>query len=335
MDEFQSHSPPASSATGVGFFRMKKLKGQGIIKRAARHNRREIQAELGGTENIDPNLTSQNEILCGPPAADEVPQLARRLMAEAGVSITRHDAVHAVELVFSLPLNIAFEDRLYFVDCVMWVAQWFGGAGNILSADIHRDESQIHCHVLVLPILNGKLNGGKMFGHKPRLMALRDDFHDQVASRYGLKKAPARLTGAAKSVVSSMVLGKLNDAADPALKSGIWLTIRDAIEADPTRFAHAMGLQIPAPSRSTKTMAQIFTSKGKGPSFQPTTINIGDVESDRSICSVDFQISPLQTSQPTQPLQDNVCGAEVGLFDPETGEYYDSPEPKKPTGAAG
>ena len=320
MDEFQSHSPPASSATGVGFFRMKKLKGQGIIKSAARHNRREIQAELGGTENIDPNLTSQNETLCGPPTADEVPQLARRLMAEAGVSITRHDAVHAIELIFSLPLNIAFADRLYFVECVMWVAQWFGGAGNILSADIHRDESQMHCHVLVLPVLNGKLNGGKMFGHKPRLMALRDDFHDQVASHYGLKKAPPRLIGDAKRETALAVLRAVTRAKDPALKSAIWAPIRDAIEVDPARFAFALGIEI------------VKTTK---PSIEGRAMGLRAVERHQSLCPVDFQGQHSPTSPRTVRPETKLRADRIGLFDPETGEYYDSPEPKKPTGAAG
>lgn len=332
MDEFISHITTASSTSNVGFFRMEKLKGNGIIKRAARHNRREIQAELGSSANINPSLTHQNETLCGPATAGEVVLLAERLMAEAGVSIARHDAIHALEIVFSLPANTAFDDRRYFVECVMWVVERFGGAENILSADIHRDESQRHCHVLILPLLNGKLNGAKMIGYRTQLKEMHLEFHAQVAARYGLKKAPARLNGAAKSVVSSGVLKKLNDAADPALKSGIWLTIREAIEAGPVPFALALGLQIHAPSSRMKTTAQIFTSKGKGPSIERKGIDFRAVEEKQSLCSVDFQLQDPPASPPAQHSENIVRAEGGGLFDPETGEYYDCIEPTIPAG---
>jgi hypothetical protein len=40
--------------SGAAFLRIKKLKGGGIITAAARHNKREIQAEMGATGSIDP-----------------------------------------------------------------------------------------------------------------------------------------------------------------------------------------------------------------------------------------------------------------------------------------
>ena len=67
----------------AAFFRLKKLTGGGIIARAARHNRRVIQAEFGATGSIDPARTHLNETLIGPALADDVAHLARDKMRAA------------------------------------------------------------------------------------------------------------------------------------------------------------------------------------------------------------------------------------------------------------
>ena len=54
-----------------------KLTGGGIIGKAARHNRRVIQAELGASGTIDATRSHLNITLMGPSTADEVAQLAK------------------------------------------------------------------------------------------------------------------------------------------------------------------------------------------------------------------------------------------------------------------
>ena len=84
--------------TAAAFFRVKKLKGGNIITTAARHNRREIQAELGAVGAIDPARMHLNFTLEGPAAAADVGVQARSLMLAAGVGALRKDAVQALEL---------------------------------------------------------------------------------------------------------------------------------------------------------------------------------------------------------------------------------------------
>jgi hypothetical protein len=59
----------SAATTGTAFLRFKKLKGNGIITVAARHNRRELQAEMGATDSIDPTHSQLNETLQGPSTA--------------------------------------------------------------------------------------------------------------------------------------------------------------------------------------------------------------------------------------------------------------------------
>lgn len=300
--------------SGAAFLRIKKLKGGSIIAVAARHNKRELFE--GGS--IDPARTSLNEAIAGPRTADDVAALAKSLMAGAGIEKpSRKDATMGIEIVFSLPPNHDLDDKAYFEDCASWAAGQFGGAENILSADIHRDEGAPHCHVLILPLLNGRLNGGKLV---LQYSVLQSRFFEAVAARHGLHRPPARLQGSSRQEAARMVLGWLKSTSDPALQSAVWATTRDTIERDPAPWLLALGIDAPTTKpKPMKTMAQIFTSTGKGPKtvrpekefsksidFQPNpkSIDFGAQKKGQSLCSVDFQNSSpslFPQSAPPQP----------------------------------
>lgn len=257
----------------TAFMSLKKLKGGGIIAVAARHNKRVIQAEMGSSGAIDSMRTHLNESLLGPTTAEEIAQKAKQLMLNVGLTKPRRkDAVVGLEIVFSLPTDHSLNERDFFSDCVEWAANQFGGPQNLLSADIHRDEAAPHCHVLLVPLLAGKLQGSDMVGNRQKLLAMQADFHTHVASRHGLQKAPKRLSGTTKRSLVSGVLQRLKSSSDPALKSTVWQAIRVAIERDPALFSNALGIAIPVASKRTRTMAQIFTSKGKGKAHEVNPI---------------------------------------------------------------
>lgn len=258
--------------SGAGFLGLKKLKGGGTVAAAARHNKRAIQAELGARDNIDPTRMHLNESIAGPPTADEVASLAKALRLAAGVTKLRKDAVQALELVFSLPPNHQVNERAYFQDCLNWSEARFGGVQNILSADIHRDEACPHCHVLVLPLIDGRMVGSDLVGDRQRMVDMQNRFHAAVASRHGLNKAPSRLTKAAKQSAATLILKRLTGEADPALRSAIWPQIRDAFEKDPGPFLLALGLEFAEKPKKLRSMTQIFTSKGKGSAKEPNPI---------------------------------------------------------------
>lgn len=331
--------------SGAAFLRLKKLKGSGIVAVAARHNRRVIQSEMGGSGSIDPELSRLNETVQGPPSAEDVAQLAREMMRAANVGKLRKDSVMALELVFSLPPGHAVDDRAYFTDCAAWASSQFGGESNILSVDIHRDEAAPHCHVLILPLINNRMNGSDLAGGKRRMSALHHEFHTSVASRYGLKKAPARLIGSSKQAAVTSVLQHLKSASDASLRSKVWATIREAIERDPGPFALALGVALESPTKKLRSMAAIFTSKGKGKATEPNPIGFATPAKPRSLCSVGFaHTTPSSTSQepqqsatPSSSEITDICGSgsdchrvrddelDPALFDPDTGEYLRRP----------
>jgi hypothetical protein len=333
--------------SGAAFLRIKKLKGGGIIAVAARHNRRVVQAEIGASGSIDPTRSHLNETLMGAATADDVGQLAKDLMASAGISKLRKDAVRGLEIVFSLPPHHQLDDRAYFTDCVAWAAKHF--ACPVLSADIHRDEAQHHCHIMLLPLIDGRMDGSNLFGNKYTLLALQKDFHDKVACGYGLSKAATRLSGSAKQSASKAVLQRLRETGDKALQSILWATIRDKIESDPAAFLMAMGIELKAPAKKQKTMAQIFTGKGKGKQRESNPIGFVPPARKQTLCSVGFTPNPppspneirsvLSTSSkpqtvvrvcpeldiPSESIRVRDCDQDADRF--QDGDYFAPPPP--------
>lgn len=325
--------------SGAAFLRLKKLKGGGIVRRAARHNRRDIQSELGATGSIDPSRSHLNETLCGPPSSDEVANVAAERLRAIGATRIRKDAVVAIECVFSLHPGHELDDREFFLACLEWIGPNFGGSSNVLSADIHRDETAPHCHVLLSPILDGRMAGSDLMGGPKRLQALQRDFHDAVASRFGLRRPLARLRGPLREAAAREVIERLRSSADMALGSVVWPQVREAIERDPADFACALGVTIQARPKPMRTMTQIFTSPGKGKQVRDES-HIGFAQSPmRTQCSVGFRRPPpglspeavenqgpqIESAQPQGAwIRERESDFLSATFDPVTGEFISS-----------
>lgn len=259
--------------SGQGFFRIKKLTGSGIVLTASRHNKRAIQAEQGAAGHIDAARICLNTALHGPETPQAVAQRAKDLKTAAGIKSDRKKGVMALELVFSLPPKTTIDPASYFRDCLPWAAQNFGGFDNMLSADIHMDESAPHMHVLLLPLIEGRMKGSDLVGNRQRLEFLHNDFHTAVAGRYGLAKAPARLQGRAKEQTAQAVLSTLRATKDRAQESALWPILRDFIDRDPAPFAQLLGIEVATPnSPKLRTVVQIMTSKGKGSNLREKPI---------------------------------------------------------------
>lgn len=277
--------PPMIS---LPFLRIEKLSGQGHLLRAARHNRRTIQAELKPHGHIDPKRTSLNQTLCGESTPEDVNKEATKLMRAAGVTKLRKDAVTALEIVFSIPTSLDIDHEAYFAKCTAWAAEQFGGSCNILSADVHHDEAHPHLHVLILPLRNGRMVGSDMVGNRQLLASRHAQFYDQVARHFGLPKPSLRLTGAAKANAIALVLTTLYAKNDAALRSIGWQAIRSAIESDPLPWLALLGLQKQEQPKRLRSSTDIFISPGKGPKKEPNPVGFAFPRKARSLSCVGF-----------------------------------------------
>ncbi len=165
--------------------RTAKLKTGGNIAGSLQHAFRERP-----TANADPAVL--NVILKGDKSVNEVNQAIQERTPEK----YRKDAVRVIEfMITASPEAFArhgtggtLEDQTqYFADAVKWLEDKFG-ADNVVSAQIHLDETSPHLSAYVVPNVNGKLNAKEYLGGRQKLSAMQTEFAEKVGKPYGLDR---------------------------------------------------------------------------------------------------------------------------------------------------
>lgn len=241
------------------YLRLKKLVGRDIVRVAAKHNLRELQSELGAGSHIDHTRIGLNQILVGADNAAGVAADAERLMQEAGVGNLRRDAVRGVEIIVSLPASSAIDRETFFSDSLAWVRGFF--SVPVLSAVVHLDEAAPHCHVLLLPLVNGRMAGSDLVGNKTRLQAMQTGFFEEVGRRYGLTrpKAQRRLNQATRDKAASMIVTAIQGSPELLDKRDVESALLEVLRRDPAPLLMALKLTMPLSEKPVKTFAGIMT----------------------------------------------------------------------------
>ena len=244
--------------------RLGTIKGKHGVLVAMKHNKRTLQSERGASANIDATKSSLNYCLASDGTPHEIATHAKVQMLKAGIERLRKNGVMAVEVVISLPIDRHQQDtKPFFIDCLQWVNKTF--AGELLSFDVHLDESAPHAHAIILPLINGKMQGNKLMGGLGNLMRLINLFHKELAHRYGLSRSDKkRLNVTDKQTIEKQVLTSLK--SDSVMLSSVWPCVRDAISHDPMPYAQILGIDKPQQNRNkdNKSFVDIKRSKGKG-----------------------------------------------------------------------
>lgn len=245
-----------------------KIRSQEQTRWAAKHNLREIEAEQRPGGRIDVARCGLNERLAGRETAAEVVDLAKSLMAAAGILRTRSNQVWCLEFMISLPAEHRIDERCFFTAALNWLERRFGGGDNVLSAVVHRDEAHPHMHVLVLPLIEGKLRGSDAIGGPPKVAAFYREFDEQVAVPSGLNARPRvrKLSKPERERAVADVFAELRRRQDSCLSSALWPSLRGLIAKDPEPHAVALGLKVQRidVARRMRSSTAIFISPGKG-----------------------------------------------------------------------
>jgi hypothetical protein len=334
-------------ATDNQFLRIKKLTGKSIISAAMKHNHREIQAEQGADSHIDATRTHLNIILAGAVTAGGVSSHAERLMLEAGVGKLRRDAVRGLELIISLPPASTVNQSAFFSDALAWVQGFYGLP--VLSAVIHNDEATPHVHIIMLPLIDGRMKGSDLVGNRARLQALQTGFYEQVGRMYGLTrpKPPQRISAATRLKSASLIVSALQSDPDLLVSPGIESALLATIGRDPEPLLSALGLSVPHPPKSTKSFVQIMTKPCKpekpiGFASSSKPIGFGDyvTKKEQTLSCVGFadpkppiplperSEAPFLAAQPPDPVDDyqriRDDEQEAGQWDSDTGDFIQS-----------
>lgn len=289
--------------TAAQFVALKKLTGKDIVRIAAKHNLREIQAEIGANSHIDHTRIGLNVILAGAATAAEIAAIAESLLNDSGVGDLRRDAVRGIEIVISLPVVSTINNAAFFSDSLAWVREFF--SVPVLSAVVHLDEAAPHCHVLLLPLVNGRMVGSRLVGDRKRLQAIQAGFYAQVGQQHGLTrpKATRRLNSATRAKSASMAYTAIVDNPDLLLSADVEKAVNEAFGRNPEPLLAAMGMSIPTtPDKTGKTFVEIMTKpcalekQAKHIGFNKYSKPIGFAsetpEKHQSLCSVGFAPNP-------------------------------------------
>ena len=245
--------------------RIKKLTGTHMVNVAAAHNKRERWSQQ--SKDSGSSITGKNVVAWGPSTSQGVAEDAHQKITRAGITKVRKNGVYAIELIATLKSGTGIDEDLFFNDCMTWAQERFGGSANLLSADIHRDEAEPHMHLLVLPLVDGRLRGSDLVGGPGKFRGHRRSFSEEVCNKHGLTMGTRVLRGHAKREAAEWILARILSSQDSILSSAIWQPVKSSISRDPEPFLYAVGgsaFNFTKPFK-VRTMAQIFTSPGRGP----------------------------------------------------------------------
>jgi hypothetical protein len=235
----------------VQMLRVNKLKGGNIIKIAARHNLREIQAEFGTDSHIDPLKTPNNVILRGESTAQAVQQQAIDLMTAGGIIVEsiRKDAVRGIELLVSLPSNSGIPEREFFEASLAWAESHF--ELPILSAVIHNDEAAPHCHIILLPLFDRRMLGSAKVGYQSHFAAILTAFYESVGKVFGLAKPAPRVvySRVMRQKIAGMVVDYLKRNPRCLEQPAVCDALRDTFTENPLLMMTALNLTVPETMR--------------------------------------------------------------------------------------
>lgn len=246
---------------GCQLFRYGSINGSNGVLFAMKHNKRTLQND---NAHIDSTRTLLNYSLASDNTPEAIAIHAKVQMVKAGIDKPRKNGVMAVEYIFSLPIDRYHQDTTqFFSDCYEWVKLNF--AGELLAFDVHLDEATPHAHALILPLIDGKMQGDKLKGDRAKVKQLHNKFYADVASHHGLSQsASKRLSKMDKEALEKLVLTRLK--ADPVMSSSVWACFRDAIRKEPLPFAQMLSIQLLPPVTDTyiKSFVDHKRATGKG-----------------------------------------------------------------------
>ena len=206
---------------------------------ALAHNRRTGYLTL----NVDASRSNLNYTIKGGSEA----QIIKAWTQLRGGFTLRKNSPHVCEALVSVhQTSTGIDIKRYFADAVAWLENEFG-ADNVISADVHLDEAQPHCHILIYPI--SKTQSGAVWqsplGKSTKFNDRKNRFYEQVAKLHGIKK-PVTLSANERISAAQFVIQQLRRDGDPCVTSTHWQAIRDLIEHNPAPLCLSMGMELEA-----------------------------------------------------------------------------------------
>lgn len=184
-------------AQGFEVFRMEKLKDEGAVVRSLRHdldltheNEKGEVVYYRKTRNDE--KAKNNRYMWKGENQEQKFQKALKNFRSKLPEKRRKNAVLGAQCIFSFSHELLEDKKFnymqYFAECQKFVNEHFG-KDNVFNWACHLDEKTPHITFQFLPKdEKGNLNARKLFGNKKTLSAWQDKFHEEVGSKFNLKR---------------------------------------------------------------------------------------------------------------------------------------------------
>lgn len=204
-----------------------KIKSEKHLLIALQHNLRET-VNLGC--GINPSKTKLNYNLGFAGNSRSKLDMCKRLISDAGITL-RKDAVLAVELMISLSTWDTDHEAI-FNEIFEWAQKYYDVP--IISFDVHLDESFPHCHLLLLPLVNGRMNGSKLVGYKTKLAMMKKSLANIVMKFHEILNLESSDAINSNKILGEKIIARLRD--DPIKSSVVWTIVEQQIYKNPRLF---------------------------------------------------------------------------------------------------
>lgn len=184
---------------GYGIHRVAKVKANGIgglQKENCRKEEMQAKYERTLSEGIDWSKTHDNICLV---RCDNWRQTAQAVIRSHGIEKWRKDATLLLDGLYTASPEVMqswdeAKRMSYFQKCVEFHERHYG---PVISAVIHKDESNDHLHVESVPLIqkadgNWKLCAKDLTNGKACLAQIQTDFYEEVGREFGLKRGESR-----------------------------------------------------------------------------------------------------------------------------------------------
>ncbi len=222
---------------------------------AEKHNCRLIAQEIGGYGGIDGRRTLLNLELVslnGSSYEEEVLRVLRSLGLDLShYSYRKKNRGFAVELIFSVTAGHRCDFNAMYANSLDWLRNYYPES-HIVHAVIHHDEDTPHMHVILVPIVNGRLDADKICGYKGVSTKRNISLFEYLDKRYGLT-FPVYLKGAEKKAGAALAINRYQRLPESEIKNVLEHPILQSIFARPEPYLYALGISYEEVLASIKT----------------------------------------------------------------------------------
>ena len=212
---------------------------------AEKHNCRLIAVEVGSYGKINGEKTHLNRELVkitGESSEDVVLKILRDKGLDLNhYSYKKKNRGFAVELLFTVTAGHECDFNAMYADCLEWLKNYYPEC-PIVHAVIHHDEGLPHMHVILVPLVQGKLKADQVTGYKGISYKRNTSLFDYLDKKYGLT-FPVYLKGAEKKAGAEMAIDRFKELPEAVAIKLLIQPIIQSIHARPEPYLHALGVQ--------------------------------------------------------------------------------------------